>query len=66
MFLGLHHDIRQRSGYPEYHSSTNVSDVQESDDNFWLEQVRTASMATMLTSYFANGSPEQTLRCRVL
>ncbi|KAJ7392582.1 hypothetical protein OS493_010231 [Desmophyllum pertusum] len=45
---GLHHDIRQRSGYPEYHSSTNVSDVQESDDNFWLEQPQDSSTKDLI------------------
>lgn len=46
MFSGQHDDIH-RSHYLETQSSTNASDVQESDDNFWVEQVR-------ITSVFAN------------
>ena len=38
MFSGERHDVCQHN-YPESRSSTNASDVQESDDNFWVEQV---------------------------
>ena len=43
MFSGQHDDVH-RSNYLEIQSSTNASDVQESDDNFWVEQVRIPSV----------------------
>ena len=40
-FLGQRLDSHQSSSYPgSRRSSTNASEVQESDDNFWLDQVR--------------------------
>ena len=39
MLLGQHRDTRRHT-YLESRSSTNASDAQESDDNFWVDQVR--------------------------
>ncbi|XP_078378795.1 E3 SUMO-protein ligase RanBP2-like isoform X2 [Oculina patagonica] len=44
---GQHHVMRQHS-FPESHSSTNVSDVQESDDNFWVEQPQDSSTKDLI------------------
>lgn len=53
MFSGQHDGVH-RSNYLETQSSTNASDVQESDDNFWVEQVRIASVFGNL-QYMCNG-----------